>query len=371
MTARKVEGSKVRYAVVGAGWISQAAFMPGVGQTGNSVMTAIVTGDQKKAEALGARYGIGRTYHYDAYRAALDSHGFDALYLALPNDQHRQFAVPALEAGVHVLLEKPMATSEEDCRAIEAAARVSGAKLMIAYRLHFEPGTLEAIRIEQSGTLGRVWLFSSVFTQHVSTANHRASHGFWAGPVADMGPYPINAVRNLFRAEPIEVVARGTRRAHLGYNFDDTVAVTLRFPGDRIAQFTVGYGLNTVNEYRVCGDKGDLLVKPAYAFPGPIGHQLTVGAATSGRSFGALDQFGAETRYFSDCVLHDRDPEPDAEEGRLDVRVIAAIERALETGKAQELEPYHRAKHPAPDQAIALPAVTPPPMVHASEPQTG
>ena len=370
MTARPAH-DPVRYAVVGAGWISQAAFMPGVALTRNSVMTAIVTGDQKKAEALGARYGIERTYHYDAYRAALDSHGFDAIYLALPNDQHRQFAVPALEAGIHVLLEKPMATSEEDCRAIEAAARSSGAKLMIAYRLHFEPATLEAIRIEQSGTLGRVWMFASTFTQAVSTANHRASHGFWAGPVADMGPYPINAVRNLFRAEPIEVMAAGTKRPHLGYNFHDTVAVTLRFPGERIAQFTVGYGLNGVNEYRICGDKGDLLVKPGFGFPNGLGHQLTIGDTTTPRQFPGLDQFAAETRYFSDCILHDRDPEPDAEEGRLDVRVIAAIERALETGQPQSLPPYHRAKHPDPTQAIEIPAGTTPPLVNASPPQKG
>ena len=371
MTARKPQGNQVRYAVVGAGWISQAAFMPGVAQTGNSVMTAIVTGDQKKAETLGARYKIERTYHYDAYRAALDSQGFEAIYLALPNDQHRQFAVPALEAGVHVLLEKPMATSEEDCRAIEAAARSSGAKLMIAYRLHFEPATLEAIRIEQSGALGRVWLFSSVFAQHVAASNHRANHGFWAGPVPDMGTYPINAARNLFRAEPIEVMAVGTRHAHLGYNFDDTVAVTMRFPGDRLAQFTVSYGLGTINEYRICGDKGELVVQKGFAFPGPLTHRLTIGDATTERTFKALDQFGAETRYFSQCILEDRDPEPDGEEGLLDVRVIAAIERSLEAGQPQELPPRFRAKHPLPDQAIEIGAIKPPAMVNAHEPGEG
>lgn len=368
MPQNKISGDKIRYAVVGAGWISQAAFMPGVGQTGNSVMTAIVTGDQVKAETLGRRYGIERTYHYDAYRAALESKGFDAIYLALPNDQHLKFAVPALEAGIHVLLEKPMATSEEDCRAIEAAARSSGAKLMIAYRLHFEPATLEAIRIEQSGVLGRVSLFTSTFCQYVAASNHRASHGFWAGPVADMGTYPINAVRNLFRAEPIEVSARGVRRPELGFNFDDTVVVTLRFPGERIAQFTVAYGPNTVNEYRVCGDKGDLLVRSGFAFPGPIGHQLTIGEASTERVFGRLDQFGAEARYFSRCILEDTDPEPDGEEGRLDVRVIAAVERALETGRPQQLEQYHRAKHPALSQGIELPAVTVPPLVNAHPP---
>src|SRR5207237_885830 len=121
--------------------------------------------------------------------------------------------------------------------------------------------------------------------------NHRANHGFWAGPVADMGPYPINAARNLFRAEPIEVTARGVRHPHLGFNFDDTVSVTLRFPGERMAQFTVAYGLDGVNEYRVVGDKGSLLVKPAFGFPDGLGHQLTIGGATTTRQFPDLDQF--------------------------------------------------------------------------------
>ena len=373
MAASGLDG-RVRYGVVGAGWISQAAFMPGVAQnlekSGNSVMTAIVTGDQKKAEALGRRYGIERTYHYDAYRAALDSKGFDAVYLATPNFRHREFAVPALEAGIHVLLEKPMECTEEDCRAIEAAARASGAKLMIAYRLHFDPATLEAIRIEQSGVLGRVWLFSSTFTQPIASANHRASSGFWAGPVADMGPYPINAVRNLFRSEPVQVMAVGTRQKHLGFDFDDTVSVTLKFPGERIAQFTVGYALDTVNEYRVCGDKGTLRLDKGYAFPGPITHELTLnGDDTRTRAFGPSDQFGAETRYFSDCILQVRDPEPDGEEGRLDVRVIAAIERALTTGRPQELAPYHRTKHPVPEQGIELPVIKVPSLVNATPPQ--
>lgn len=371
MAARVVTGSKVRYAVVGAGWISQAAFMPGVAHTGNSVMTALVTGDPRKADALGRRYGITDCYHYDAYRAMLDSANVDAIYLALPNWQHRQFAVPALEAGLHVLLEKPMATSEEDCRAIRAAADASGAKLMVAYRLHFEPATLEAIRMVRAGELGEARLFSSVFTQKVSGLNHRARHGFWAGPVADMGPYPINAVRNLFGAEPVEVMAWGERHRDLPYDFDDTVSVALRFPEGRLAQFTVAYGLDQADSYRVTGTEGDLEVSPGFMFPGPLRHLLSRGGGKSERGFKACDQFGGETRYFSDCVLHDREPEPDGEEGLLDVRVIAAIERALATGQKQALPPATRRKHPHPDQAQTLRAISPPSLMHAAQPGEG
>ena len=99
--------------------------MPGVKQTGNSELTAIVTGDHRKAEALGRRYKIERIYHYDAYLAALDSRGFDAVYVATPNAAHLEHALPALERGLHVLLEKPMATGEAECRALIDAARAT------------------------------------------------------------------------------------------------------------------------------------------------------------------------------------------------------------------------------------------------------
>lgn len=357
---------KVRYAVVGAGWISQAAFMPGVRQTGNSAMTALVTGDHRKAEALGPLYSIERIYHYDAWLAALDSGGFDAAYVATPNWQHRQFAVPALERGIHVLLEKPMATSEEDCRAIADAARRGRAKLMIAYRLHFEPATLEALRLVHGGALGRVRLFTSMFSQHVDTHNHRAQNGFWAGPVADMGPYPINAVRNLFRAEPIEVAAWGG--ASLGLGFHDTVSVHLRFDEERTAQFTVGYGLESTNEYRLVGDEGTLLVTPAYAIESALGHVLTQDGRSLPTTFPSVDQFSGETAYFSDCILNGIDPEPDGEEGRLDVRVVCAIERALQTGRAETLAPAYRAKRPLDDQRQDFPPSRSPALVHAAPP---
>ncbi len=358
---------KIRYAVVGAGWISQAAFMPGVKQTGNSVLTAIVTGDSTKAETLGRQYGIERAYHYDAYVAALDSGGFDAIYLALPNHQHRQFAVPALERGIHVLLEKPMATSEEDCRAIIDAARRGRAKLMLAYRLHFEPGTLEAIRIAQSGALGRLSTFSSTFTQQVEDGNHRAQNGYWSGPVPDMGTYPINAVRNLFHAEPTEVMAWGTDTK--GFGFHDTVSVTMRFPEDRLAQFTVAYGLEGADEYRITGDEGTLRVSPGYTLQGGLHHALTVDGSVTETDFRAIDQFAGETAYFSDCILENREPEPDGEEGLFDVRILAAIERALATGRSQELTPAQRGKRAMPDQRTDFPPSSAPSLVNAAAPE--
>ena len=210
--AKKVEaGNKVRYAVVGLGWISQAAFLPGVEHTGNSEVVAVVSGHEEKAEKVGEKYGIEKHYSYEEYGSMLAGGEIDAVYLATPNFDHVELATQTLEAGVHLLLEKPMAVSVEECERIIAASEKSGAKLMIAYRLHHDPGTLKAIERVRDGDIGRLRLFNSTFSQPVSGQNHRAKHGFWAGPVPDMGPYPLNMVRNLFGAEPLEVFATGVK----------------------------------------------------------------------------------------------------------------------------------------------------------------
>lgn len=368
---RNVEArDKVRYAVVGLGWISQVAFMPGVEHTGNSEMVAVVSGHEEKAEKVGAKYGIARHYSYEEMGALLTSGEIDAVYLATPNFDHAALAVQTLEAGVHLLLEKPMAVSIEECERIIAASKKSGAKLMVAYHLHHEPGTLKAIQRVREGEIGRAKFFNSSFSQQVSGRNHRAMQGFWAGPIPDMGPYPINMVRNLFGAEPIEVFAMGVRTDER-FNFDDTVAVTLKFEKSRVASFTVSYNGGDVDDYRIVGEKGDLFSDPAYQFVSSIEHELTVQKKTSTESFKATDHFGGELKYFSNCILKNKQPEADGEEGMLDVRVLVAIEKALSTGQVQTLAPLYRKRRPEPEQVETLPKVSEPELVGAHKPSEG
>ena len=94
---KRADGRKVRYAVVGAGWIAQEDFMPGVAKTGNSVMTALVTGDAKKGRELSEKYEIEHVCGYDGFDALLKSGKIDAIYLATPNTMHRDFTIRALD----------------------------------------------------------------------------------------------------------------------------------------------------------------------------------------------------------------------------------------------------------------------------------
>lgn len=364
-------GRKVRYGFVGLGDIAQEAMLPGVAHTGNSEIAALVTGDPVKAGALGERYGVRDTYGYDGFEEMLGSGKIDAIYLATPNWEHEKYILPALEAGIHVLVEKPLEISAERCRAILAAQMRSKAKLMVAYRLHFEPGTLDTIRRIRAGELGELVVVSSALGQPLDPENHRAKNGWKAGPLFDMGPYPVNAARYLFGTEPIEVVsAIATRHPDSGLgDLDDTVAVTLRFPGDALAQFTVSYVTDRVDFYVVAGTKGVIQMTPATGFGDPREQVITTGGAKSQHSFKPTDQFGGQMRYFSDCILNDRAPEPDAEEGLADVVVLEAIMRAIDTGTSQPIEPVQRARRIDPGaQEQKLSYKAPPEPVNASGP---
>lgn len=360
---RKPSGRKVRYAVVACGQISQQAFIPGLFQTDNAELAALVTADPVKAEALEKKYHVP-AYSYDEYHKILNDEHIDAVYIATPNFAHKQYAVPALEAGLHVLLEKPMATSVNDCKAIIAAQKKMGAKLMIAYRLHCEPTTVELMTQVQHGLIGVPHFFSSVFFQPTVEANHRAQYGYWCGPAPDLGTYPLNAVRNLFMEEPIEVFAKGFKTPERNLSLLDTISVVLHFPRQRQAQFAVSYAFPPVEEFTLVGTNGSVRSSPCFMF-GPekaISYTTKIKGQEKAHAHPPVDQFGGETSYFSKCILEDIWPEPDGEEGLRDVRVLEAIEESLISGQPikMPLIQAERSKIIRPDQAYTLPPSSPP-----------
>src|SRR5687767_2469623 len=135
---------KVRYAVIGLGHIAQVAVLPAFAHAKrNSVLTAVVSDDLTKRREIGRKYGLKQTYSYAEYERCLEA--VDAVYIALPNSMHAEYTIRAANAGVHALCEKPMAVTVSECRRMIQACRDHHAKLMIAYRLHFEEINLEVI----------------------------------------------------------------------------------------------------------------------------------------------------------------------------------------------------------------------------------
>lgn len=343
------EDKKVRYAVIGAGWISQIAFMPSAAQTSNSRITAIVSGSPDAAQKLAAFHDVPNVFSYDDYDAMLAGDYVDAVYIALPNSLHADYAIRAAKAGKHALVEKPLAMDVAECEAMIAAANDAGTFLGTAYRLHHDPGSVKALEQIRSGAIGSPRFFSSVFSFQTDSQNHRLNAAHWGGPLQDIGVYCINAARHVFGTEPIEVSAM------MGCGGDDprfadvheAVSATMRFPEGGFAQFTASFGAAEIDMFRVVGSDGEIVVDPAYQFQTDVAWRLRNARGVTAGSVPNIDHFGAQTAYFSDCILGGNPPESDGHEGLADVTILRAIERSAETGMAQKIDLPPRPSHPS------------------------
>jgi predicted dehydrogenase len=369
--SKSTESPKIRYAVVGLGHIAQVAVLPAFAHAQNSELAALVSDDPEKLEKLGRRYKVKARFSYSEFDECLRSGMVDAVYIALPNHLHREYTEQAARAGVHVLVEKPMAVTEDDCISMIRVAEQNGVKLMVAYRLHFEEANLKAIDLVQAGRLGEPRLFNSVFTMTVKEGDIRLNpRELGGGTLYDIGVYCINAVRNLFGAEPMEVVAFSANSGDSRFlQCEETVSAILRFPGrERLASFTCSFGAADVSTYRVVGSEGELVMDPAYEYAGELKQRITIKGRTRERTFPKRDQFAPELVSFSDCILTGATPEPSGLEGLADVRVIRALYRSADTGHPVTLEPFSKDDRPSLDQEIRRPAVEKPELVNTESP---
>jgi predicted dehydrogenase len=361
---------KVRYAVVGLGYISQAAVLPAFAHAReNSELVALVSGDREKLDALSEKYNVPLTCRYEHYEQCLASGGIDAVYIGLPNNLHREYAEAAAQAGVHVLCEKPMAKNEQECDAMIQAAAQHHVKLMIAYRLHFEAGNLAAVEAVRERKIGEPRIFRSAFSQQVTPGNMRLAAAEGGGPIYDLGVYCINAARHLFDSEPYEVFAyNSTGHDERFGEVPEMTAAIMRFPGDRLATFQCSFGAADRSSYEVIGTKGVLKMDPAYEMAEDLRSEITVAGRTRISTFKKRDQFGPELLYFSDCVLNNKNPEPDGREGLADVRVITAIQESARQRMPISLAPVEKRQQPTIRQEIRRPPVEKPKLIHAASP---
>jgi predicted dehydrogenase len=361
--ARKAKTNKtVRYAVVGLGYISQSAVLPAFAHaTENSELIALISGDQKKRKALSRKYRVPQTFSYEEYGACLKRGDIDAVYIALPNNMHLAYAEAAANAGVHILCEKPMALHEKECEDIITVVENAGVKFMVAYRLHFERGNLNAIDVVNSGKIGEPRIFTSVFSQQVKEGNSRLKKDVGGGAIYDMGVYCINAARYLFKAEPQEVFGwnLGADRKRFA-EVPEMTSGLLKFPGERIASFTSSFGAADKSVFEIVGTKGVLKMEPAYDYTESLKSAITVNGRTTKQVFKQRDQFAPEIVYFSDCILKNRTPEPSGSEGLADVRIIEALLESAETNKPVSIAAVEVGRRPSMSQEMAKPAVEEP-----------
>ena len=345
--------TKIRYAVVGLGHVSQAAILPAFANSAeNSELTALVSGNPAKLRRLSEKYNVRHTFPYERYADCLHSGEIDAVYIALPNNMHKDFAVPAARAGIHVLCEKPMALEEADCELMIEAAKEAGVKLMPAYCTHFEPGNVQLVEAIQAGKIGEPRIFTSVFSQRAKPCSSHLKKDVGGGVLYDLGIHCINAARFLFGSEPCEAFASSTmvldRR---GKESSGTFAGLLKFAGDRVASFTVTFGAADRSAFEVIGTKGILKMDPAFEMAKDLKSEVTIGNWKIKEIFSRRDPYASELTYFSNCALQDLEPDPSGQTGLADVRIIRALQISAETratvsipqeGPSQACEPHQR-----------------------------
>jgi glucose-fructose oxidoreductase len=360
MKTRSRSAAPLRFAVIGLGHIAQAAVLPAFRHARtHAELTALVSGTRAKLKTLGRRYRVKHLCSYAEADKLFDSGAVDAVYIATPNSEHTEWTIRAAEAGLHVLCEKPLATSVRDCeRMIEACER-NKVKLMTAYRLHFERCNLEVAELVRRKRIGEPRFFDSQFSMQVKAGNIRTDSSLGGGPEWDIGIYCQNAARYVFADEPTQVWATATDSSDPRFaEIPETVHVIMRFPGERIANFICSFGAADRSRYEVVGTRGSVTVEPAFEYAEGLGYELNIGDRKTKKKFAKSDQFAPELVYFAECVRKGRTPEPSGKEGLIDVAIIEAIHESMETGRWVDLADAPRKQNrPTLRQQIRRPAV--------------
>jgi D-xylose 1-dehydrogenase (NADP+, D-xylono-1,5-lactone-forming) len=244
----------VRWGIISTARINRK-FLAGARQSSALEILAVASRERASAERYAAENGIERAY--GGYDALLADPDVDAVYISLPNSMHVEWTIRALEAGKHVLCEKPMGRRVADVeRAFDVAER-EGRLLMEGFMYRHNPQTRRLVDLVQSGTVGRVRLIRSAFSFATDDpANVRLTQGLEGGALMDVGSYCVSGSR-LLAGEPERV---GAEQITGGDGVDIVFAATMRFADDVVAHFDAGLALDTRDELEVVGDEGSLFL---------------------------------------------------------------------------------------------------------------
>jgi predicted dehydrogenase len=320
---------RVGYAVVGMGFISETSVLPAFRHSKKCKLVALVSHDPKRAKQLGAKFGVKDCYGYENYDQVLNHPGVEAVFVASINGEHAEQTLRAAAAGKHVLCEKPLGITVEECRRMVEACKENHVRLMTAYRKYFEPGSVALKKLITSGKLGQLRHMFSTYTEAVDPAkvrwqlNRRLAGG---GSLMDIGIYCVNTMRWLAGTTPTEATARAwTDDPKRFSEVEDSIAFQLTHPGGLVCQGTSSYSSKAASFVQVHGDKGWAALNPAFAFEEERRLFGKLRGNWFEQKFKVMDEFVLELDYFADCIRRQRDPKSDGVEGLLDVATIQAI----------------------------------------------
>jgi predicted dehydrogenase len=340
-------GRKLGWAIVGLGELALGEIMPAFADAKHSQPVALVSGHPDKAKRVAEAYAITNDaiYNYDNFDKLAEDKSVEVVYIVLPNSMHAEFTIRALRAGKHVLCEKPMAVSVEECTKMIEAAKEADRLLSIGYRLHSEPMNRKVMEMCAKKQFGVIKTFESSNCQDVKAPNIRLSAELGGGPVGDVGVYSINAARYCTGEEPVEVtaIAHQPKDDPRFREVPESVAFTLRFPSGILAHCDCSFGSAESRRYRVHCAKGWIEMDPAFSYRG-LRLRTKDGDAKKGTAEAtehlveAVNHFTAEMDHFSDCVLNGTKLRTPGEMGLADMRVMTAIYESIRTGNAVKVQ---------------------------------
>lgn len=337
---------RIGYAIVGLGHLSLENILPAFGQCRKSKVVALVSGNPQKLQKVAQQYGIKpqNCYSYDTYDQLRDNPEVQVIYIVLPNAMHAEYTIRGAQAGKHILCEKPMATSPAECEAMIAACQQAGRKLMVAYRIQYEPHNRylrELVRKKQYGAPKFLELFNA---QQEANPNHwrhiKALAG--GGALPDIGLYCLNTARFILGEEPTEVFAYqySTPNNPLFREVEEVMSWQMRFPSGLIANCGTHYYAHESRRYRVLAERGWMNMENAFAYRGLQLQQSRAEGQTEHTDHTYImekDQFATEMDHFSDCIQQNKQPFTPGEEGLQDHRIMAAIYQSAQEGKPVSL----------------------------------
>lgn len=335
MEAKHQTERKLGIALVGLGRYSEFQLGPALEETAHCYLAGIVTGTPEKIGKWRSRYNIpeNSVYNYENFDAIASNPDIDIVYVVLPNSMHTEFTIRALEAGKHVICEKPMAITVEECDQMIAAAKKAGRQLSIGYRLHFEPHNRAMMRFGQQQEMGKV--------KHVIAENGMGSMQGWrldrplagGGPLMDLGIYCVQAARYTLGMEPVAVTAQEGPKTDPDKfrDVEESMTFQLEFPDGIAARCKTSY-TEELDIIHAEAEQGWARLEPSFPYRGIKGKT----------SQGVMDcpeinQQAYQMDGFAKAIKENRPTSVPGEMGRQDVKILQAIYRAMDTGERVEI----------------------------------
>jgi len=320
----------VGFAVVGLGAIAQSSVLPAFSHTRRAKLVALVSRDKNKAAQLSRKFDAHVHYSNDEYDACLANPAVDAIYLATPPGEHRDFTVRAAWARKHVLCEKPLAANPQQSREMVEACRKARTLLMTAYRKFYEPSSLYLKKLIRNGDLGRIDVIHTSFSELPTPPNCPV----WlfdpqlagGGPLMDLGIYCVNTSRWLVDEDPFEVDARSWRRDTARFHeVEEGITFRMSFASGLLVQGASTYAASPSSFIYIQGTKGWVSLTPAFPFEEERRLSGKISGRRVARKFKIVDEFTPQIDAFAASIQGGTPVAADGVQGHRDMIILQAI----------------------------------------------